>query len=892
MCKIENLYQTSNYENEISHEAYIEQILGELEKDCNHTSSCFCDYCDLVQRLANIDGVCDWRLMPSNIQSQAIDSNAPEEGANSIQQQNVGFDDDEADALMDLKFDMSHYRVDSSQNVMLGDYLNRPVQIHTETWTIGNTIDAATGQFKPWHLFFNHTSIKKKLDNYYMVRGNLHIKAVVNSSPFYYGMLLASYQPLTNFNPAPVVLGAARQEVSQLSQRPHIWIYPQDSQAGEMVLPFLYHKNWLDATSSTDLQDMGTITQISVDQLRNANGLTTDSISIVYYAWMEDVEVAGPTVALAVQSSKRKKQSNKPHRDDEYKDDGVVSKPASAIARAAGYLTDIPVIGPFATATQLAADAVSNIASLFGFTNTPVIDDIHSFRPNPYPNLAATDIGMPIDKLTLDAKNELSVDPSIAGVKIDDELAITNIVQRESYIAHYAWSSADSIDTGLFYSKVSPRMFLTATGSFSTAQYSTPMAHVSELFTYWRGDIIFRFKFICSKYHRGRVRINWDPHGDIGTSGNYTTETYTRIVDITEETDVEVRVPYTQPISFLEMDTRNTHFAQSSSSISGVGVTQNGILTMRVLNQQTSPVSSADIDVVVFVRGAENLEFACPNNVAADLSPYTIQSKPFDKTVEEKAIGVSKSVADDNLNLLHMGEHVTSLRQLMRRQTYYRTLTSTGPANVSDYKKVSHYLSRNPLYPGFDTDGIDSATGLSSGITESYNWVNWSPLTYMSLCFVGVRGSYIYTLNVRGHQSSNFVVIDRKRNSHTSSNATLTTTLSTLPTLTSNFVTSNESLLYGATLTNQTTQTGVSALLPMYSPYKFMMNSVLYRTEGNAGDQSDEDSIHIMHIHSSDNATEQNVPADLFVSAGTDFSLIFFLNTPCLYEYNSYPTPV
>jgi hypothetical protein len=209
-------------------------------------------------------------------------------------------------------------------------------------------------------------------------------------------------------------------------------LYPQNSQGGEFTLPFLYHKNWLNATSSTDLENMGTILLNSFGTLKNANGLTTDSINIKVYAWAEDIEVAGPTIELAVQSGSGKSVRKHKAKDDEY-GKGIISKPASAIARAAGALSEIPIIGPFATATSYAAGAVADIASLFGYTNVPVIDDVQPFYSKPFPNLASTDIGTPVEKLTLDSKNELSIDPKITGVDVEDELTIRSFVSRSIY---------------------------------------------------------------------------------------------------------------------------------------------------------------------------------------------------------------------------------------------------------------------------------------------------------------------------------------------------------------------------------------------------------------------------------------------------------------------------
>lgn len=390
--------------------------------------------------------------------------------ASDIVEQNVGFSDEQNNVITEIPHPMSYIKVDTSQNVDLGDFLKRPVQIKEFTWTVGGTLDAASDSFDPWNLLFAKTSIKKKLDNYYMLRCNLHLKFVINASPFYYGCAIAAYQPLTVFNPAPVVLSAAdRLENIPFSQRPHIYLYPANSQGGEMVLPFLYHKNWVDASSASDLTDMGQVILNSFDTLKVA-GTSTAPIRITVYAWAEDLEVAGPTVRLAVQGK------------DEYSHEGTVSKPASAIARAAGHLSGIPIIGPFATATSYAAGAISDIASLFGYTDVPVIDDVHAFVPKAYPNLAATDIGHPIEKLTLDAKNELTIDPKIAGADVGDELLISSFVERESYIFTSTWAASDAINTGLFYSRVTPKLQATESIINGDLIYPVPMSHVSKCF--------------------------------------------------------------------------------------------------------------------------------------------------------------------------------------------------------------------------------------------------------------------------------------------------------------------------------------------------------------------------------------------------------------------------
>ena len=90
----------------------------------------------------------------------------------------------------------------------LKEFLARPVRISSFAWSESDVTGTKTS-IDPWSLFLNTAIIKKKLDNYAFLRGNLHVEFVVNASPFYYGLMMASYQPLPNFTGSQTVPGYA-----------------------------------------------------------------------------------------------------------------------------------------------------------------------------------------------------------------------------------------------------------------------------------------------------------------------------------------------------------------------------------------------------------------------------------------------------------------------------------------------------------------------------------------------------------------------------------------------------------------------------------------------------------------------------------------------------------
>ncbi len=798
---------------------------------------------------------------------------------------NVAFEDNTSGEAMDLPQSISTDYAPISANAELINFLKRPVEIYSYSWSLGGTTNDS---IQPWYLFMNHTSIKKKLDNYYLFKGNLKVKFVINATPFMYGAMMVAYVPLTQFS-NPVISSNGIPNISY-SQLPRVYLYPSASQGATMLLPFVYHKKWLDLTVAADVQNMGTLYFRVLDPLKCAS-TATSPITIKVYAWLDDVKISAPTVKFSLQSGKI----------DEY-GQGIISKPASAIARAAGQLSSAPIIGPYATATSIAAGAISSIAQLFGFTNVPVIADIHSFKPEPLPAIASTDIGTSISKLTLDSKNELSIDPKICGCDFGDELLVSNMVTRESYLANYPWTVSAAADTLLFNVGVSPMKMGVTSATNQTIINGTPMWMVSRMFDYWKGDIEFRFKIICSQYHRGRLRFSWDPRGDIANTTDSTTEVYTKIVDIAETTDVTIRVPYMAATEYLEttraFDGRYADIPLTKQAY------ENGILTVRVLTELSAPVDTANVTILIFVRGCENLEFAGPREIdyQSTISPFTVQSGMLmydDKEEDISSIALKPSTTNPEVNLIYFGETVKSLRTLLRRTNFLRTCTITsGTGSTFLMQLRGGEFGRYPMYPGYDPNGINSATGLTSGTTKNYNWVNYTPITWLGQCFLANRGAIHWRVDPINPQLNTELRLFRPGNTVAlttagyNSNYGGATTNNLVARLAS---AASIPMAAGGAVTNNRTLSGVSASFPFYSPYKFRTSAPADAVLGNSFDFTSVDKCAMIEFLTPKTSLTANADwnsgcsYNFYVGAGTDFTFIFFLAVPTLYVYASIP---
>jgi len=668
-------------------------------------------------------------------------------GAGIEVEQTVSFVDNEGGVIVqDLSSQNPVALVDGTEDLSLGQFLGRPTLIDTTNWVAADIVGVKT-TILPWQLFLNNTLIKKKIDNYAFLRAKLHIKVVLNGTPFQYGQMRVHYSPLeatvsakvrsNTVSPVPLLVS--------WSQQPGFYIYPQANSGGEMVLPFLYHRNWLDITTSNTVGNFGTLRYTIFSPLKSAVTGGSTNVTVRTYAWMSDVHLMGSTTKLALQS-------------DEY-GVGPVSRPASALARMASNLSHVPIIGRFATATEIGASAVSQVASLFGFTNVPVIEDVCPYQPMNAPMLATSQIGTPVQKLTLDPKQELSIDPSPHGIGSVDELAIANLKVRESYFGTTSWSTTDTEGTLLFNNRVTP-VLMTQTDLVNSLDvvvgqraYHTPLSWLSTMFNNWRGDIIIRMKVVCTKFHKGRLKISYDPINDIATTDPPENAVYTQIIDIGEGDDIEIRIPYHQALGWLKMRALNPdNWAPGLPAMAPTQGLDNGMLGVRVLTALTAPVSGS-INLLFYVRAADNFEFANPVEQIKGLqatnypvpSFFALQAEDkVDVVTKTIVLGPPATVFPERYGL-NFGECVSSLRTLLHRAVVTDVIPNITVATGLSQQWYKNY-NRMPYTPGYDNNFTATSANkiIAAAGTAQYAWNDMHHIPYIASPFIGYRGGVNY----------------------------------------------------------------------------------------------------------------------------------------------------
>jgi len=318
------------------------------------------------------------------------------------------------------------------------------------------------------------------------------------------------------------------------------------------------------------------------------------------------------------------------------------------------------------------------------------------------------------------------------------------------------------------------------------------------------------------------------------------------------------------------------------------------VLCVNVLNKQTSPVASADIRVLVFVSGCDNLDFEGPTDIISNYSPYALQGETLD-LASTSEFNMNDVPNDPNhINLIYHGEKIVSLRTLLGRANYVMSMSPTD--FYSGYFGIYYLFGRMPLYPGYDPNGIHSALStLSPPANAPYNYCTYSALNWVSQCFLGYRGSVIWHCNLGGNVGSGNLMLKRSNREVLASSSYVRATglnLSSENQSAYEHLRGTGSTASGATVTNQRTQTALTFLAPFYSRFKWIPNAVLSRTLGNSKYDTDRDAI-LGYATYQGSATDNGAraPLHMYCAAGTDYDPVFFLNVPALYYYPALPAP-
>lgn len=789
--------------------------------------------------------------------------------------QNVTFADNGMQSRTEiLAYDDPTYKYGKNDDATLGGFFERPIQVDEFDWVVGQDCHRV---IDPWTSFFGNKRVVNRINNYNLLRAKLSIKIILNGTPFHYGMAIATYVPLPNNDDLSNVRTGVVQDLIAVSQRPHIFLDPTISAGGIINCPFFWFENWLEIPSS-NWNQMGALHIRSINILQHANN-GTSNVNVKIFVSAYDVELSVPTskdsTSLVNQSA------------DEY-GKPIISNMATSVAQAMGALERVPIIGSYARATEMIASNIATVAKVFGYSRPNVISDPVQQKPMMYGNMSNTDAADTCNKLSLDTKQEVTIDPRVTGVAPSDELEITSITTRPSYLTTMTWQPAYVAPHLLGSFHVSPYLL----DYHNSEMHMTPMAFAAIPFKYWRGTIKYRFQIVCSAMHKGRIRIVYDPQGTTALASTEYNIMYNRVIDIAETSDFTVEVGWASPQPYLRTTIGGVSYP-TFSLVNPMAFDEyyvNGTLNVYVVNEMVTPAVTPtnDIFINVYVSSCDDMEFAVPRDTELN-QLFVFSNQSGLETISENCPDYSPDVEPimscavvDHYNDVFFGERIKSFRNCIKRYNFHSTVIATNDGVTTN--SIIQFTSTDfPLHGGYDPQGVFPYNSTSA---LRLNPVHQTLISYLSTAFLAQRGGMRWKVRLNGdklHDSSDITVWRSDREHVIWEQLTYSDEPSTLTPLQAMLTRLNRVPISwtGTVKTIAKYGPALEYELPYYNNRRFSTPRLLNNTS--ASNASYTKNCHTLMFDVVYETTASYV--DRYVAAAEDFTLIFFLSVPIMYRY-------
>jgi hypothetical protein len=700
------------------------------------------------------------------------------------------------------------------------------------------------------------------------------VRIQINGNPFLYGLAIAAYSPMDwygdYFESSDPDMVKAR-----LSMLPKVFIDPTTSTGGDMVLPFFNPDNWIDLVGAT-AQRMGTLRLLTMNDLQHANA-AVGKAEIGIYCWMTDVRLAAPTAELYDEYDLQ--------AGDEY-GTGIVSKTASAIARVAGFLTRVPAIEPYARATEIAANTVGRVAHMFGYSRPAIVTNISRCKVVNTGSLAHIDEHEAVSKLTLDSKQELSVDPRTVGLGATDEMTIAGVAQREMYVCSFIWNESQTEGTPLRSINIDPVMHVQDTSASPYGFRLSPMTTVALPFAFWRGTIKVRVQVVASQMHRGRLKLAYDPYAHAAVGNPGFNQTYAQIVDLSGNRDFCFDVGWNAHRNWLRVDNESLHKITPTMNHAAGPFNpdfSNGQLRISVLNPLVSPDPSLanNVYINIYVSAGEDFEVAGPTDEQLDKATYYPQSNEIYEQQSEEIIADNANIPESPESLVptgdvqddkfttqvYFGEAICSIRALLKRYCFHSAIRH-GAVQPRWFWVEYNF----PYYGGYRIVNRDTTATAVPYTYAAMTYLNWFTPCYLGWKG-GLRSKYVSTspnttyVVKRNRPRLNTAIAISYQSEPTSQSTCAGDTLRLLNTACS-----------GAHVTKTETEGALEVEFPFQSYKRFapaqslcpgLIEEELYRGDADT--------------HLGVAFTQNDASSTLrFVAAGDDYSLFYWVGQPML----------
>lgn len=569
--------------------------------------------------------------------------------------------------------------------------------------------------------------VNRKLAHHRYVVTDVEVEVKVNALPTQSGLLFVTLLPLLarDSSDCRLVRGEEYTGYPSITALNGVYLNIEDSTSVRLTVPFRHPLSMFDMINNPDQQPKQTLGTLIVYTVCPLLGPTTsETCDVTVFARLVNTRLFGPTEnpnPIVYPNTELSVEDRLDGMEDQIgaaEDSGWrVSDIAGAVSNASGALASVPVIGSVAGAVSWFSRMVSKGAAALGFS-TP----LQQTAPNlvvPLPNYGAQHVQCHVPGLSLGAVQDNEVKNVLEG---EDEMDITTLCRKDCVIETFEMS-LDSADNVLgkhwsvtYVGPIPHQIVETTTGQIS----HTPMSYVAQFFKYWRGTLVYKFRFIKTKFHKGRVRITFEPGKFELTADvpNYN-RCYSTLVDLASQSEVTFEVPYLCNRAWLEtaLTKRNNVIAWTDRNVTGR-------VTLSVVNPLIGPDSvSRNISVVVSVSSPD-MVFAMPDMVYAG-NPN--QTAPALTDEEDPALINQENEIGETPNPISISPHV-------------EVLTKTMGEHIGSLRLLAKKMSTRS---GFSYSWNDTTAGKIHHTLITHKWVAQSAIGRMYALYRGsMRFSY------------------------------------------------------------------------------------------------------------------------------------------------------
>lgn len=553
------------------------------------------------------------------------------------------------------------------------DFLSRPIIIQTGLWSSSTVAETQlyTANF-PEALIAN-AMLQEKLGGFVGLRATLVVKVQVNSQPFQQGRLMLQYYPYAQYMPNRVAL--VNSTLQGRSGCPRTDLDLSVGTEVEMRIPYVSPHVYYNLI--TGQGSFGSIYLVVYSQLRD-QVTGTGSVEYTVWAHLEDVDVQYPTGANIFTGSapnyasiaqkmsagnfterdlreimRSKAYSKRPDKIyaqvateiKQLKEAGTISTGLGKISEGLSTMSKIPVLGNLFTRPAWISAQASNIFKILGFSKPTVQGLPCESKLRGQARMANFDGADTSHKMALSAQNEIETKSGLAGTSAD-EMALSHVLPIPNYWDRFTWKTTDATNAVLWDNYVTPMKIKPYSDTIADRYRCTHMGYVANTHTYWRGSIVYTFKFVKTQYHSGRLRISFIPfyfNKTISNGEPDVSRTQKIIVDLRTSTEVSFTVPYVSSRPWMYCIRPESSWLGQDNSLMYNAVT--GIVRVEVLNQLVAASNVfQSIDTIVEVSGGPDLTFAGPT-----LPSYVPYSGNFTAVATERAEKEREEEYDNNV---------------------------------------------------------------------------------------------------------------------------------------------------------------------------------------------------------------------------------------------------